>query len=200
MRQSSLLIAIIATTAMFPAVAGDPEAGQAKSTTCAACHGTDGNSANPVWPTLAGQHEGYIISQLQAFRDGTRNDPLMSGMAAGLSDTDMADLAAFYSMQEATGGEADPALVDAGARLYRGGNVESGVTACIACHGVQGRGNPAAGWPRLAGQHAEYVATALRQYRSGERVTDMNAMMRDIAARMTDEEIAAVASYVQGLR
>lgn len=200
MRQSSLLIAIIAATAMFPAVAGDPEAGEAKSTTCVACHGTNGNSVNPAWPTIAGQHESYIIAQLQAYRDGTRNDPLMSGMAAGLSDTDMADLAAFYSMQEVTGGEADAALVDAGERLYRGGNVESGVTACIACHGVQGRGNPAAGWPRVAGQHAEYIAIQLRKYQSGERATDMNSMMRDIAARMTDEEIEAVASYIQGLR
>lgn len=200
MRQSSLLIAIIATTVMFPAVAGDPEAGQAKSTTCTACHGTDGNSVNPAWPSIAGQHESYIISQLQAYRDGTRNDPLMAGMAAGLSDTDMADLAAYYASQEAAGHEADPELVDLGSRIYRGGNTASGVTACIACHGVNGRGNPAAGWPRVAGQHATYIAEELREYRAGNRVTDMNAMMRDIAARMTDEEIEAVASYIQGLR
>jgi cytochrome c553 len=200
MHKSALLVALLTSTIAFSAHAGDAEAGRAKSTTCAACHGTDGNSPNPLWPNIAGQHESYIIASLQAYKDGVRNDPLMTGMAAGLSEQDMMDLAAFYAGQERQALEADPELVELGERIYRGGNMESGVTACIACHGAQGRGNPAAGWPVIAGQHATYTAEELREYRAGNRVTDMNSMMRDIAGRMTDEEIEAVASYIQGLR
>lgn len=176
---------------------GSVEAGQAKSAVCAACHGLDGNSLNPEWPSLAGQHTSFLVAQLQAFRDGARQNLLMSPMAMGLSDEDIRDLAAFYHAQAPAALEADPDLVERGARLYKGGDLERGVTACIACHGPTGRGNPLALYPVVAGQHATYSELSLRNYASGERA---NAMMHDIARRMTDEDKRAVSAYLQGLR
>lgn len=200
MKKSALLVAVVAVSAAFAAQAADPEAGRAKSQTCAACHGADGNSVNPEWPSLAGQQAVYIATQLHAYQAGERVDPMMTGMVAGLSDEDILDLAAYYAAQTMEPKTADPDLVELGERIYRGGNLESGVTACTACHGPQGLGNAPAGWPKVAGQHAAYIAHELREYRSGERTTDYQSMMRDIASRMTDEEIEAVASYIQGLR
>jgi cytochrome c553 len=181
--------------------AGSAEAGQAKALTCSACHGMDGNSLNPEWPSIAGQHESYLVKSLQSFKSGARQNVLMSGMALPLTDEDMADLAAFFSAQQRAGGVADPELVSAGERLYRGGNKETGVPACLACHGPTGLGNPAAGWPAIAGQHATYSAAQLMAYRSKQRATDGDTqMMRNVAAMLTDDEIKAVASYIQGLR
>ena len=176
---------------------GSAEAGQQKSAVCMACHGPDGNSLNPEWPNLAGQHASYIVAQLEAFKSGERQNALMSPMAVGLTAEDMLDLAAYYEAQAPAALEADPALVEAGRQLYVGGDQESGVAACIACHGPTGRGNPMALYPVIAGQHATYAASALRAYASGERA---NAMMQEIAARMSDEDIAAVSAYIQGLR
>lgn len=176
---------------------GSVEAGQAKSAVCAACHGPDGNSLNPEWPSLAGQHASYLVSQLEAFKSGQRQNPLMSPMAIGLSEQDMQDLAAFYEAQQPTAREADAALAEAGRRLYIGGNATQGVAACIACHGPTGQGNPLAGFPVIAGQHATYTQLALNAYASGERP---NEMMQEIAARMTDEDIRAVSAFLQGLR
>lgn len=176
---------------------GSVEAGQQKSAVCMACHGPDGNSLNPEWPNLAGQHAGYIAAQLEAFKSGERQNPLMTPMAIGLSEQDMLDLAAYYAAQSPAALEADPALADAGRKLYVGGDQESGVSACIACHGPTGRGNPLAQYPVIAGQHATYAAIALRAYASGERA---NTMMQEIAARMSAEDIAAVSAYIQGLR
>jgi cytochrome c553 len=124
----------------------------------------------------------------------------MSGMAAPLSQQDMEDLAAYYSTQKITAGQADPALVPLGEQIFRGGNLASGVAACAACHGPNGVGNPQAGFPALAGQHAEYIETQLRAFRSMERANDAGQMMRNIAMKMTDAEIKAVASYIQGLQ
>lgn len=179
---------------------GSAEAGQAKSTPCIACHGVDGNSSNPQWPNLAGQHAQYIVKQLQAFKSGARKDPLMSPMAAGLSDADMADLAAYFSSQTRKGGETDPSKLALGQRLFRSGDAKVGVPACGACHGPTGEGNPAASWPSIQGQQATYVEKQLKDYRAGTRQTDQNQIMRNIASSMSDEQIAAVASYVQGLR
>ena len=176
---------------------GSVEAGQQKSAVCMACHGPDGNSLNPEWPNLAGQHASYIVAQLEAFQSGERQNALMSPMAVGLTAEDMLDLAAYYEAQAPAALEADPALVEAGRQLYVGGDQESGVAACIACHGPTGRGNPMALYPVISGQHATYAASALRAYASGERA---NAMMQEIAARMSDEDIAAVSAYIQGLR
>jgi cytochrome c553 len=178
---------------------GDPEAGEGKSAPCAACHMGDGNSANPEWPKLAGQHADYTFGQLLAYQEGNRQDPVMNAQVINLSEQDMKDLAAFYSLQTPMPGSADPELAALGERIYRGGNRDSGVTACIACHGPRGEGVPLANYPRIGGQHAQYLRQELREYRAGERRTDRAAMMREIAARMTDEEIEAVAEYIQGL-
>jgi cytochrome c553 len=179
---------------------GSADEGQSKATPCVACHGVDGNSSNPVWPNLAGQHPQYIERQLDAFKKGERQDPLMSPMAAPLSEDDMADLAAYYSKQAPKGLEADAAKLSLGQRLYRGGDASKGVAACTACHGPNGAGNPTALYPAIRGQHAAYVAKQLRAYREGARQTDPNQMMRNVAHSMSDEQIDAVAAYVQGLR
>ncbi len=201
-RYLATAIALALATVALPArAAGDAAAGQAKAITCAACHGVDGNSLNPEWPSLAGQHESYIVKQLQAFKSGARQNVLMSGQAMALSDQDMADLAAYFAGQKPAAKAADPALVDIGQRLYRGGNKDAGVPACLACHGPDGLGNLTAAWPLVAGQQANYTAAQLAAYRSGERKTDGDTqIMRNVAARLTDDEIKAVASYIQGLQ
>jgi cytochrome c553 len=189
-------------TAMISSVAvagGDAAAGKAKSAMCAGCHMADGNSVNGMWPKLAGQHESYIIKQLQDFKAGDRVDPTMQPMAAGLSEDDMANLAAFYSSQTLKGGEADPALVEKGKQIFMSGNAASGVAACSACHAPNGVGNPAANFPSLQGQHADYTVKQLKDFRAGNRANDAGKMMQGVAAKMTDDEIAAVASYIQGL-
>ncbi|MCP1728146.1 cytochrome c553 [Natronospira proteinivora] len=182
-----------------PMVDGDAEAGEANSTACAACHGPDGNSSNPEWPKLAGQHAKYTYEQLKAYKSGERDDAVMMGQVQNLDDQDMKDLAVFYAQQVPQVGSADEELGEAGKKIYRGGNLETGVTACIACHGPRGEGVPMANYPMLSGQHAQYTIEQLEAYRDGERSTDRAGMMRDIAARMSDEEIEAVAEYIQGL-
>ena len=180
--------------------AGDATAGKAKSATCAACHNPDGNSTNPQYPKLAGQSADYLTKQLMEFKSGARANPIMLGMVAPLSPQDMEDLAAFYASQQIARGAADPALAPAGEALFRGGNLNSGVSACMACHGATGAGNPAAKFPALAGQQAAYVEAQLKAFRAMERANDAGQMMRAIAAKMTDPEIKAVSSYIQGLQ
>lgn len=203
------IFAALATTAMLTGTAladglveGDAEAGKAKSITCAACHGQDGNSVNPVWPSIAGQHSTYTVAQLQAFKSGIRSEPLMLGQVMTLNDEDMRNLAVYYEqMPAAAKSVADPASVDRGERLYRGGDRESSSSACIACHGPTGRGNPAASVPSVRGQYAVYSAAQLRAYASGTRKSDgPTREMRDIAARLSEEDILAVSSYMQGLQ
>lgn len=180
--------------------AGTADEGQKKSAVCAGCHGADGNSGiNPVWPKLAGQHPQYLENQLKAFKGNERSDPLMSAMAAPLSEQDMADLAAYFSSQTRTGGTAAADQVSLGEKVYRAGNMETGVAACMACHGPSGAGNPEANFPSLAGQHAAYVEKVLKDFRTGTRSNDYNKMMQGVVARMTDKEITAVAAYIQGL-
>jgi cytochrome c553 len=183
-------------------VDGTADAGKAKSITCGACHGTDGNSVNPVWPTLAGQHAPYILDQLQAFKNDARSDVLMSAQAKMLSEDDMRNLAVYYeSQQRASRTVADASLVDKGEAIYRGGVAETGAAACMSCHGPAGQGNPAASYPSLRGQYATYTAAQLRAYASDARKSDgATRIMRDIAKRLSEDEIVAVASYVQGLR
>lgn len=191
----------LAVVFMQPAFAdGDAEAGAKKAATCAACHGMDGNSVNPQWPSLAGQNPTYLAATLQAFKDGTRSDMLMGSQATILSEEDMANLAAYFASQTPTQRTADPALAAQGADIYLGGNKETEVSACIACHGPTGQGNEPAGYPAVAGQHAIYTAKQLRDYKSGARSSDGDArIMRDITARLSDDEIDAVAAYMQGL-
>ena len=194
------LVAVLGWTGSAHA-AGNVEAGQAKSATCMACHGMDGNSANPEWPALAGQHPSYIVKQLKHFKSGERQNALMSPMAMILSDQDMEDLAAYFSSQTPRPtGETEPSKLKLGQQIYRAGIAARGVPSCAGCHGPGGRGIAGAAFPQIGGQHALYAATQLRAYRSGARATDPNQMMRTIAAKLTDEEIDAVASYLQGMR
>lgn len=198
-------VVIAATCALFgfataALAAGDASAGRAKSATCAACHNADGNSTNPEYPKLAGLGAGYLFKQLQEYKNGTRANAIMLGMSAALSEQDMLDLAAFHDSQTIARGAADPELAPLGEAIFLGGNLGTGVSACIACHGPAGTGNPAAKFPALAGQHAQYTETQLKAFRSMERANDAGQMMRNIAARMTDAEIRAVASYIQGLQ
>jgi cytochrome c553 len=183
-------------------VDGSADAGKAKSITCGACHGSDGNSASPMWPNLAGQNAPYILAQLKAFKDGSRKDPLMSTQAMLLSDEDMANLAVYFeSLPGAAQAVADENLLSAGEALYRGGDKREEASACLACHGPTGRGNPAAKYPALQGQHAAYTAKQLQDYANGTRSTDgKTRIMRDIAANLDDKDIAALSSYIQGLR
>jgi cytochrome c553 len=193
----SLLLSMAFATAQAE---GDVEAGKTKSANCTACHGVDGNSVNPEWPKLAGQHEGYLVQQLLYFSDGERDNATMKGMAANLTDQDREDLAAYYASQAVSYGMADPEMVELGERIYRGGNSESGVAPCMGCHGPAGAGNPPANYPALRGQHAKYVENQLHGFAEGNRVNENSIKMMQItASRMTNKEIRAVASYIQGL-
>jgi cytochrome c553 len=183
-------------------VDGSAEAGKARALTCNACHGADGNSGSPLWPNLAGQNAPYILAQLLAFKDGSRNDPLMSSQAMMLTEEDMANLAVYFeSLPAAAQSVADEKLLDRGEALYRGGNKKEEAAACLACHGPTGRGNPAAKYPALKGQHAAYTTKQLNDYASSSRTTDgKTRIMRDIAANLDEKDIAALSSYIQGLK
>ena len=194
-----IVAALVVMGVASTAYAADAERGQKLSATCAACHGADGNSIAPNFPKLAGQHAAYIEKQLADFKSGARKDPIMMGQVAGLDAEKMADLAAYFSQQTTKVGSANKDLVAMGEKLYRGGNKESGVAACIACHGPTGAGNPAAKFPKLGSQHATYVVKALNDFKDAKRTNDPSKMMQDIAAKMTDAEIKAVAEYIAGL-
>ena len=213
----AVLLAVLATSALAlapAAVRADNSAaataGEAKAAVCTACHGVNGNSVNPEWPNLAGQGSAYIKEQLKLFRAGHRNNLVMYPMAVALTDDDIRDLAAYYSRQTPTGLEADPATVKAGEALYRGGDRARNIPSCASCHGPRGVGMTTAGYPTLRGQHATYTIKALNDYATEQRYVDVNTgektrsrnghMMTSIAKRLTDEDKAALASYIQGLR
>ena len=183
-------------------VDGSVDNGEAKALTCTACHGPEGVSVNPLWPNIAGQNAPYLLHQLQSFKDGSRVDPLMGAQAMLLSEEDMKDLAVYFESRPAgVQAVANASLVDLGEALYRGGNPDKGTPACLACHGPSGKGNPAAKYPAVAGQHAAYTAKQLNDYASGTRQTDgKTRVMRDIAATLSKEEIEALSSYMQGLK
>lgn len=188
--------------------AGDAEAGKAKTAVCAGCHGADGNSMVPTFPKLAGQNAKYTIKQLQDMKAGARVVPEMAAFLPGLSDQDIEDIAAYYESQTPKVGKADPELVELGEQVYRAGNTESGVTACAACHGAKGNGMPSAGYPLLSGQHADYIEKQLKAFRASGRGDEAgpyrdndgeSRMMRATAARLSDSEIKALSSYINGL-
>ncbi len=183
------------------ALEGDAKAGQAKAATCVGCHGPDGNSMVAMWPKLAGQHQQYLVRQLELIKSGTRSIPEMTGMVAGLSAQDMADLAAWFNGNAIATGSADENLVTLGEKIYRAGDAAAGVAACIACHGPTGAGNPVAGYPAVAGQHAAYSVKTLKSFRAGKGfANDATGMvMPGVSKQLTDEAIEAVASYMQGL-
>jgi len=181
---------------------GDADAGQGKAGICAACHGADGNSVVPNWPKIAGQHATYLERQLALVQSGDRPIPEMAGIVINLSEQDMADIAAYFSTQTASAGLTDEALLASGEQLYRGGNATTDVPACSSCHGPAGEGNPLSGYPSLAGQHSTYSEKMLKGFRTGQTwgVDDASSqIMTVVASRLTDAEIKAVASYIQGL-
>lgn len=168
--------------------------------TCVSCHGADGNSVNPIWPSLAGQGAPYIAKQLYDFKGGRRADPLMSGMAMAVPDDKVDEVAEYFASQEAKpAAPVKPELVEQGKQLYVAGNLATGITACAACHGPNGNGNAAAKFPALGAQHAAYTIKQLQMFRDGSRANDPNQMMRDIAARLTEQEIEALAMYLSTL-
>ena len=187
-------------------IAADAAAGKSNALVCSACHGADGNSAVPSFPKLAGQGEAYLVKQMKDIRDGARPVPTMAGQLDGKSDEYLADLAAYYASQPKSGGKTDPELVALGAKVFRAGVAERNVAACSACHSPKGKGNAPAGFPSLAGQHAEYTATQLKMYRKGYedstgRTNDGDGkIMRTIAFGLSDKEIEAVSSYIAGLK
>jgi cytochrome c553 len=207
LRASGLLL-VLTAAASAQAQTGAPggiggDAAKARpiaSSVCAACHGVDGNSPIPANPSLAGQHSRYLYKQLTDFKAGRRKNAVMSAMVINLSDDDLRNLAAYFAAQKPTPGTAkDRALVAAGQKLYRGGNSDTGVPACSGCHSPNGAGVPAQ-YPRLAGQHGDYTVSQLSSFRSGDRDNDPNAVMRMIAGRLSDKDMAAVAQYISGLR
>ena len=198
-RVAASLLVLVSVQALAK---GDATAGQAKSAICAACHGVDGNSAVPTWPKLAGQHEQYLVRQVSLIKSGARMVPEMAGITPGLSEQDIEDISAFFAAQDNNGGVADESKVELGQRIYRAGNADSGVPACMACHGPAGEGNPLSGYPALTGQHSVYTAKALTRFRAGDNWGEKDApshIMNGSAAELTDEEIEAVAGYIQGL-
>ncbi|MGH8214149.1 MAG: c-type cytochrome [Rhodanobacteraceae bacterium] len=180
---------------------GDPKAGQPKAAACGACHGMDGNSTDPQYPKLAGQGEQYIVTQLMRFKSGVRQNAIMQGMAASLSPQDMHDLGAYFSQQKRLPGVADEKLAKDGGELYREGDASRGIPSCMGCHGPDGAGNP--GWrvPNIGGQHADYVQQQLQAWHDGGSWgSDAHAtIMPTIARRLTEQDISAVSSYVEGL-
>lgn len=197
-----VLFTIFFAPASLVLAEGDIEAGKAKAKTCVACHGVNGNSSNGEWPSLAAQGAAYHFKQLQELqKNNGRANELMAPMIKDLTEQDMLDLAAYYESLALKPGVAQDGAADIklGEAVYRGGNLSNGTPACIGCHGPAGKGNPAAKYPRVAGQHAVYTAIQLRSFRSGARSNDENQMMRSIAHRMSDSEIEAVSQYIAGL-
>jgi cytochrome c553 len=196
-----------------PAKAGDPKAGQAKAGACAACHGLDGNAADPLYPKLAGQHEQYIWRQLKLFKSGERDNAIMLGMSAALTEQDMRDIGAYFGTQKVLAGVADESVIAAGPnagkkfyqvgeKIFRAGNPAQGVPACAACHGPAGAGMPGPTYPALGGQHASYTAARLAAFRDGMvwgKDKNANVIMSQAAKNLTDEEIQGLSTYLQGL-
>ncbi len=193
------MVAFVAMNGVY--AAGDPaKAEKIAGQVCAACHGADGNSPLPMNPSLAGQHPEYLYKQLTEFKSGARNNPVMAGMVANLSAEDMLNLAAYYAGKTAAHlGADDKSMIDRGRTLYRAGNPSTSVAACAGCHSPNGAGMPAQ-YPRLAGQHPDYIVAQLKAFRAGDRANDLNEMMRATAVKLTDPEIAALAEYISGLR
>ncbi len=213
---------VVALVDSKPPTFGDAKAGATKAGACAACHGLDGNSADPQYPKLAGQHERFIWRQLKLFKSGERVNPIMQGMAAPLSEQDMRDIGAYFATQKASAGVADDTPIAAGANagkkfyqvgesLFRAGKPAStvpsaksasAVPACLACHGPVGRGNPGPAYPSLGGQHAVYTSMQLKFFRDGGvwgKDVNANPVMSQVVAALSDEEIQALATYIEGL-
>ncbi|WP_151705656.1 c-type cytochrome [Nitrincola alkalilacustris] len=178
---------------------GDAAAGQSKVAVCAACHGANGNSAVGNFPNIAGQNEQYLIKQMEDHLSGRRTIVEMTGMLDAFSEQDLKDIAAYYASQPVVIGQAQADQVELGEKIYRAGLADKGVAACSACHMPSGQGNAPAKFPALSGQHPEYTVSQLQKFAEGTRDNDPNGMMRDVAVKMTEAEMRAVAQYIRGL-
>ena len=208
---NKVLVSLLLTLGLTGAAqaAGDAAAGQNKVMLCSACHNADGNSAAPNFPKLAGQGERYLLKQMKDIKAGStpgapegvgRKVLEMTGMLDTFSDQDLEDIAAYFASQKGSIGAADPALVERGEAVWRGGKLAEGMPACSGCHAPNGIGNAAAAYPKLNGQHAAYIAKQLTDFREGVRTNDGDTMiMRAIAAKLSNKDIQALSSYIQGL-
>ncbi len=194
------LVLVFATCTTAQA-AGDAGAGEEKSMACQGCHGADGNSPAGIWPSLAGQAEKYLVKQIEDFKSGARKNDTMESMVAELSSQDIADISAYFAAKKATasGINDDEGLITLGKKIYKGGNHDSRLMACAGCHGPNAEGNGPANFPRLGGQQAEYLLIQLEAFASSARTNDMNGMMKNIATRMSQKEMEAVAAYLATL-
>jgi cytochrome c553 len=201
------------TDAHAQAKPGDATVGQGKAGACAACHAMDGNSTDSQYPKLAAQQERYIARQLALFQTGERQSPVMMGMVTGITPQDMRDIGAYFASQKILPGVADDTVIKSGPNqgkkfymvgeaIYRGGDATRGIPACMACHGPTGAGNPGPAYPTLGGQHAAYVSARLTAFRGGlvlGKGDYANPVMSQVTKNLTDEEIQALATYVNGL-
>ncbi len=196
----TILSALVFVFAAYTTVqaAGDAGAGEEKSMACQGCHGADGNSPAGMWPSLAGQAEKYLVKQINDFKSGARTNETMESMVADLSNQDIADISAYFASKKATssGTHDDEGLIILGKKIYKGGNNDSRLMACAGCHGPNAEGNGPANFPRLGGQQAEYLLVQLESFSNSSRTNDMAAMMQNIAARMSQKEMEAVAAYL----
>ncbi|MCE9686204.1 cytochrome c4 [Shewanella sp. AS16] len=207
MKKLALALSVVIATLSSSAMAeGNAEAGKTKAIMCSACHGMDGNSMIDMYPKLAGQHATYLQKQLQDFRAAAqtggkegRMDPIMGGMAVGLKDQDIEDIAAFFSSQTKLVADVKDVPVQ-GEQLYKGGDVSRGITACMACHGPEGKGAGLAGFPAIGGQHANYIKIQLTKFRNAGRHNDLNGMMQDIAKKLNDADIEALSKYISSIK
>lgn len=198
MKLKNLLVAFV--SALFLLAAGDPKSGESKVAVCSACHGADGNSVVGLWPSLAGQNEKYLLKQLRLVKSGDRVIDSMVGLLDNLEDSDLEDISAFYASQKNKVGQVEESKLELGRKLYYAGNLEKGVPSCSACHSPRGQGNGPAAYPLLSGQQPDYVAKALKDYRSGARINeDPSKIMAAIAYKLDDAEIEALSSFVHGL-
>ena len=199
---NKLIVSLLLTVGIsgFAHAAGDAAAGQAKAAVCGACHGPDGNSMAPNFPKLAGQGERYLNKQLHDIKSGKRTVLEMTGLLTNLSDQDLADISAYFASQKGSVGAADPKVVARGEELFRGGKLDQGMPSCTGCHSPNGAGNAAAAFPHLGGQHAQYTAKQLTDFREGNRTNDGDAkIMQSVAAKLSNKDIEAVSNYIQGL-
>ncbi|WP_407275883.1 c-type cytochrome [Halothiobacillus sp. DCM-1] len=191
----------LALSAVIPVhAAGNIEAGKAASATCAACHGATGNSAAPMFPSIAGQSASYLAEQLHAFRDGNRVNPIMSPQAKALTDQQILDLAAYFSAQTRTVANASTDDSIPGAHLWKFGGHSNSIAACAACHGPQGQGNQPAGFPALRGLTPQYVIESLMAYRNDQRKTEHASIMVSIAKKLSDDDMKDVAQHIATFR
>ena len=196
------LVAVSSLTMAGSVLAGDAVAGKAKSAACGGCHGFDGNSLIPMYPKLAGQNEAYITKQVKDFKaDSSRKNEIMKGMVAALSDADAADIGAYFQAQSVSAAATfDESKIAAGREIYKGGNMQTGIPACQACHGPKGSGTAGIGYPQLGGQYVDYTLAQLKAFKNGSRTNDDKELMRSIVAKMSDEDMVAVANYIASLK